>query len=316
MLGVWNVVLPKSLMNRLSHVGGRGIKGAFLMGLVAGVLAAPCTGPIIAFILMLIAKGSDVPFGSLLMLLFSIGMGIPFLVLGTFSSVVSRLPTSGPWMEFIKRLFGAAMLAASVYYLSLVMPLLAQVLAEIRLMGSLAILLILLGIGLLLAPMYIGSVWLRFITIALGAAIPACTIAAFLTEDFSLPERGEDHLVWHLVDDKTRDQEILNKLLREAMTLKKPVMIDFYADWCSSCKRLEAITFKDPRILPILQNMTLVRIDATRHSSYISLLQDRFHVVGLPTVVFLDKNGHPIDDIKIVGFITPLELEKRLAKIK
>jgi thioredoxin:protein disulfide reductase len=319
MLGAGNVVVPVSIMNYFSKVGGQGKKSAFLMGLVAGVLAAPCTGPIIAFILMLIAKGKDVSLGSMLMLMFSIGMGIPFLVLGTFSSAIVRIPKSGPWMDFVKRLFGAAMLAAAVYYLSLVIFPLADFLEDIREWGWIAILFVSLGgIILLFLPVYIKRQLPRIIAITLGASLPAFSIAAFLSDDYNnnLLTAQDDQIVWHIIDEKTHDNKMLDKLLLEAKDLKKPVMIDFYADWCSACRRLEAITFKDPKLVPILEKMTLIRVDATRSSDYISLLQDRFQIIGLPTVVFLDAEGHPIDDIKIVGFINALELGKRLEKIK
>ncbi len=319
MLGAGNVVVPASIMSRISKVGGQGKKGAFLMGLVAGVLAAPCTGPIIAFILMLIAKGKDVSFGSMLMLMFSIGMGIPFLLLGTFSSAIVRIPKSGPWMDFIKRIFGTAMLAAAVYYFSLVIFPLADFLARMREWGLLALLLVsLTGVVLLFLPISLKSRWAQFVAITLGALLPSFSIAAFLSDNYvdSFPTAPENKIVWHLIDDKTRDNKILDKLLLEAKDLKKPVMIDFYADWCSACRRLEAITFKDPKLVPILENMTLIRVDATRNSHYVSLLQNRFQIIGLPTVVFLNAEGHPIDEIKIVGFINALELGKRLDKLK
>lgn len=319
MLGIGNVVLPENIMKRFSQVGGQGKKGAFFMGLVAGVLAAPCTGPIIAFILMLIAKGKDVFFGSMLMLIFSLGMGLPFLLLGTFSSAIARIPKSGPWMDFIKRIFGTAMLAAAIYYLSLVIFPLADFLAEIREWGFLALWLIFLaGLVLLFLPIYMKFFWGRVIAITMGALLPAFSIATLLSDDYldNLFISEPRQIVWHIIDDKTRDNKILDKLLLEAKQLKKSVIIDFYADWCSACRRLEAITFKDPQLIPILKNMTLVRVDATRDSNYLSLLQNRFHIIGLPTVVFIDAAGQPIEDLKIVGFITPFDLGKRLEKFK
>jgi thiol:disulfide interchange protein DsbD len=119
MLGFLNWVLPDSILKRLSRFGGSGIRGAFLMGLVSGLIASPCTGPVLGFILTLISRQGDFFSGSLLMVAYGVGMGIPFLILGTFSSAISRIPKSGTWMTVIKAVFAIGMLSASAYFFML-----------------------------------------------------------------------------------------------------------------------------------------------------------------------------------------------------
>lgn len=116
MFGVLNWILPESTLQRLTKVGGTGLRGAFLMGLVSGLIASPCTGPVLAFILTLISGQGNLATGSVLMLAYGVGMGIPFLILGTFSSTISRLPKSGAWMNVVKFVFAFFMLAASAYF--------------------------------------------------------------------------------------------------------------------------------------------------------------------------------------------------------
>ena len=120
LIGMFTFALPHSWNSTLTRAGARGgYKGAFLMGLVAGIIAAPCTGPVLATILTLIAEKHDLKQGALLMFVYAIGMGLPFLVLGTFSSAISKIPKSGPWMDKIKIVLGLLLIIVSLYYANL-----------------------------------------------------------------------------------------------------------------------------------------------------------------------------------------------------
>ncbi len=121
-LGVYSFQLPEGLQKRLHEVGGAGHGGAFAMGLVAGLIAAPCVGPVVAGILLYVAEQGDLVLGWLLLTVFAVGMGLLFLVLGTFSSLLHRLPRSGGWMEAVKMVFGAVFLGLALYYLRLAVP--------------------------------------------------------------------------------------------------------------------------------------------------------------------------------------------------
>lgn len=123
MLGVFNILLPQKFLARLTKIGGSSYKGVFLMGLVSGIIAAPCTGPVLAFILTLVAVGGEVFTGAYLTILYGLGMGLPFLVLGTFSSAITHIPKSGSFMNVVKIIFAVAMFAAAFYYMQLAFPL-------------------------------------------------------------------------------------------------------------------------------------------------------------------------------------------------
>lgn len=125
-LGVFEIRLPGGLQNKLSQTGGAGWAGAFVMGLVAGIIAAPCVGPIVAGILLYVAQQQDPVLGFGLLFTFAIGMGQLFLVLGTFSSLLNRLPKSGSWMEGVKLIFGVVFIAMALYYLQFLFPALAE----------------------------------------------------------------------------------------------------------------------------------------------------------------------------------------------
>ncbi|MFU8802485.1 MAG: cytochrome c biogenesis protein CcdA [Bradymonadaceae bacterium] len=121
-LGVMDFRLPGNLQTKLSQTGGAGYAGALIMGLVAGVIAAPCVGPIVAGILLYVAQQQDLMLGTVLLMVFALGMGMLFLVLGTFSSLIHRLPRAGGWMEGVKAVFGVVFIGLAMYYLRFVVP--------------------------------------------------------------------------------------------------------------------------------------------------------------------------------------------------
>lgn len=125
-LGVFDFRLPGALQTKLGQKGGVGFGGAFVMGLVAGIIAAPCVGPIVTGILLYVARQQDIALGFILLLVFALGMGMLFLVLGTFSSLLNKLPRAGTWMEGVKTLFGVIFIAMALYYIRFVFPALNQ----------------------------------------------------------------------------------------------------------------------------------------------------------------------------------------------
>lgn len=315
LFGAFELTLPPSLLARLSHVGGKGYHGAFAMGLVAGIVAAPCTGPVLVFILTLIASDGNWWSGSSLMFAYGIGMGFPFLILGAFSSSISRLPKSGPWMDVVKNIFGIVMLAVAFHYLQLVFPVLAQLLQRVSMTGPL-FLMALAALGLSMDAMHFsfkhGSVLSRF----RGAFGVLCVLAALVgfAERMSEPEHVST-LKWEVIGDKEDAVSRLNDILENAKANKMPVMIDFYADWCSACHELDHYTYGNAQVDAELVRFVRVKLDVTRDSPTLNQIQSYWGVVGLPTVVFVSSSGEELQQPKVFGFMGPAEFLMQLKEI-
>lgn len=318
LFGIINVVIPQRMLTMLSAIGGQGKRGAFLMGMVAGILAAPCTGPVLGFILTLVAEKRDVTVGTVLMLAFSLGMGAPFLLLGTFFSSITRLPKSGPWMDSIKYIFGAVILGTSLFYISLAWSPLLDALQQIRAIG-IGWMLIFLVFGITFFFLRSKKSRVKFVlTQTLGALLASVTVAAMLTYDDSTAQpiaaTNLEGLDWYVIDAKTRDEAVFLHLLDQAKRAMLPVMIDFYADWCVACKQLEHTTFRDEAVARELKRFMLIRVDATNSAKVVDAIENRFKVTGLPTVAFINEQGEVLRT-RIHGFVEPASFLKFLGDI-
>jgi thioredoxin:protein disulfide reductase len=315
MFGAFEFALPSSLQTKLSSVGGGGFGGAFVMGLVAGIIAAPCTGPVLSFILTLIARENNLPKGALLMVFYALGMGVPFLVLGTFSQAISRMPKSGNWMEVVKSIFGLLMIGAALYYLTLGIPALGRLTAPLSGAGSIA------GPVLIAVGAVIGALHLSFkyttltekIRKGVGVAVAVAGIVAFLswanagTTATSVAWRHIDHTTPGAVDQ-------LDGWLAEAKSAKLPVMIDFGAAWCFACKELDKLTYVDGTVLAESQRFMNIKVDATEETAALTAIQSRFGIVGLPTVAFFAADGTRATD-RVTGFLPAAEYVEVMRRV-
>lgn len=321
MFGAFEFALPASLQNKLSQMGGAGFKGAFVMGLVAGIIAAPCTGPVLSFILTLIAKDGDVAKGAAFMFAYAVGMGLPFLVLGTFSSALSSIPKSGRWMETVKSIFGIMMLSAGLYYLQFGIPAVADGFKELAPLG------VYLAPGGIVFGVLIGALNLSFKDssvvdkIRKGVGVAAIVVGllagvAWLTTSPEPPQGKVGAKVTFIkIGTEAGGLEKYDFLLAEAKKACKPVMIDFYADWCVACKELDKLTYPDPKVAAESLRFTNIKIDATADGPTSTALQKRYGVVGLPTVVFINGRGEVLNDPRVTGFEKAepyLEIMKRV----
>lgn len=313
MLGVFNFVMPPYLIQRLARVGGQGKRGAFLMGMVSGLIAAPCTGPVLGFILTLIANTESVVFAVVLMLVFSFGLGAPFLALGTFSQAITRIPKSGAWMNSVKSILGAGIMGAALYYLALVIPALAGILSTIRGLGVIAmVLFIVSGVVLIVSRAAMPRLWPLSVV---GVFLTTVAISSLLMiEDGPAHETHDEANAWHMIDSAVTDEKAFDNMLEEARGRGLPVLVDFYADWCAACRQLDQKTLSNPSVVQQLNKFYLIRIDATTSSPYVSKLENRFKVIGLPTVIFIKKDGSVADD-RVLGFISPTQFISTLKRI-
>lgn len=310
MFGAYEIRLPASLSNQLTHVGGRGYKGAFLMGLVAGLIAAPCTGPVSAFILTMIARNQNVALGSALMAIYALGLGLPFLLLGSFSAAISKMPKSGPWMETVKSFFGLAMFVGALYYLQLMWPEFKEILAPLGVWDP-YLALILIIVGLLLGALHFTFKDSHpFEKFKKGLGILSLTYGILISLScLEVIEQKANHptsnLIWNVINET--DGEAVAKF-DAILASRKPcqrVLVDFYADWCIACKELDHNTWPDPAVQTILKDFLLIKVDATHDTPSLNKLQQHFGVVGLPLIRFYGSDGKLDEKLIIPGFIGP-----------
>lgn len=298
MLGAFDLALPTGLQTRLSQVGGEGWAGAFLMGLVSGIVAAPCTGPVLGGVLLWVATTRNVLLGAGLLFTFSIGMGVLFFVLGTFAV---SLPKSGPWMDSVKSVFAVVMLVAALYFLQGPFPPLRAVLSAAPwvpwVTGGLAALGVLLG-GIHLT--FHGGWGVRLLKGA-GVVLLVGAVA------YRVGGLGVVHLEWLHSEPKA---------IALATKEHKPLMLDFTATWCGDCKALAKVTYKDPNVKRELSRFVTAEIDVSDDESpEYQRLKTKYRFVGLPNVVFVDSSGKRMPKLTVTGFMKPKPFLERLKQV-
>jgi thiol:disulfide interchange protein DsbD len=289
MFGAFDLTLPASLHERLSRVGGRGFAGAFLMGLVGGLIAAPCTGPPLAGILAYVATTRDAGHGFLLLATYAAGIGVPFWAIAGFSM---QLPKSGPWMNAVKSVFGIALVVAGLYYLRPIVPALGRLTSRsnVFLGGTV----VAVAAGLLL-----GAVHLSFsagtrpaLRKAVGTALTVAGIFAFINYLLT----PEIHIEW------LRSEPAA---VAAARTEGKPMLVDFMADWCLPCQEMDVKVFGRPDVAQTLADFVLLRIDLSRENEDDSLapIKAKYHVQTLPAVRVATPDGNILAEINhLVGW--------------
>ena len=302
MLGVFELRVPYALQNRLNSVGGAGFAGAFVMGTVAGVIAAPCTGPALGAVLSYVATTESVFLGFWLLLTYALGMGLLFIVIGTFSGAIAALPRSGGWMYILENIFGVAIITVALYFLKDVISPLRTLLQNS--MGFFAIA----GV-LVLAGVTLGKFSQRFKDLprlvqfrkAVGVLLAVFGLYMFVGGLTT----AESDLVW-----VAGEAQGLEAGRKEG----KPVMLDFYATWCAACNELEH-TYSDPAVKSKLSKFVNVKLDFTRNSAEVERLKQKYGIVGLPVVIFFDSEGNQLTDKRLEKFVEPEEFLGLLAGI-
>ena len=279
MFGAFDLTLPDALTQRLAAAGGIGYRGAFVLGMVCGVMGAPCTGPVLLSILTWIAQTKSVAMGTVVGLSFSLGLGTLFWVVGTFAV---GLPKGGKWMLGIKSAAGIVMIVLAHYYLKNALPVIARPARPDT--SFLAICAGIVAVGIAVGGVHLywddGGVVVKARK-ALGIVL--CSAGGFFFVIGWQTPKGS--LTWE------HSEELAST---KAKTEKRPLLVDFTADWCGACKELAKHTFADPRVMEkaVAAKYIAVKVDATNDEDpQVDVVKGKYKVVGLPTVVIYDSNG-------------------------
>lgn len=332
MFGAYELALPSSLATRLNSVGGNGLVGALLMGSVSGFLAAPCTGPVLSGVLAFVAKTQNPVLGGSLLFVYALGIGVPFFLLGAFTV---RLPKSGVWMEWVKSVFGIALLALAMAYLRDAFPALRERVAalavELGRPAGVAIAAVLVFLGVLLGAIHRSfkstrpdAFWKGLGVAVIVAAILLRTNASngpivgqlFVRNGWAAPPPSTK-VEWQLFfpgkQVVVKTTSVFDSALAQARAQGRPVMIDFFAEWCEACKELDRDVYVKPEVASESSRFLNIKVDATNEDEVITQLFSRFGIQGLPTVAFVSSAGELLTNPRVTGY---LEADEFLGQLK
>ena len=308
MFGVFTLQLPSSLQTKLSLLSQQQKAGAFggvfLMGMIAGLVASPCTSAPLSGALLYVAQSGDLFTGAITLYLLALGMGVPLILITLFGNKI--LPKSGMWMETVKKLFGFVMLALPVFLISRILP--DEWTPRLWAMLGTAFF-----IWFAFQMPKNGTGWLFRILFLVAAMISVKPLQAWVWGESSAQSAVENKLVSHVEFKQVKSEAELQQALAE--NNKSLVMLDLYADWCVACKEFEKETFSDPRVQKTFGDMLLLQVDMTKNSEENRALMTKYKVLGLPTILFFNQDGKEIEESRVNGFMPPVEFLQWIEKI-
>ena len=297
LFGFWELQLPSGLMQAASK-SYAGYLGTLFMGITLGVVAAPCIGPFVLGLLTWVASMGNPWLGFIIFFTLSLGLGLPLFLLAIFSGQIDKLPRSGEWMLWVRKLMGWVLVGMAAYFIRPILPETAE---------NLVLATVALAAGLHLGWIDKTKASFRaFEWIKTGSGITALVITTLMIGTWVMQGPG---VVW---------QPYSDELLPEAKKLKKTVIIDFYANWCAPCRELDEVTFHNTEVVKQSNHdFTMVKVDLTRKGNpdHERLLR-RYKVKGVPTVIFIDHQGNERHDLRLVDFLPPDQFLIRMAEAK
>lgn len=310
MYGAFELQLPHAFRNRF----GKGTKhtgflGAYLSGLLAGLVASPCVGPVLVAILTYVSTQKSMFFGFFLLFSYAMGMGLIFIILGAFTELSKKLPRSGPWMDFMKFLLGSLMLTAFYYYL--------QFLLSERLFQ------IVLGSGLILLSSLYGTFMpiphpkrRDYLRKGLMQTIFVLGLTSLVLGVFDLNFLRTNPLISESSQTKSDWLPYSEEYFFKASSQSKPIILDFYADWCAACHELDKYVFSSSEFKNATKEVVLLKFDATKDSDLLAELKKKFQIKGLPTILFFDSKGQWLEKLTLTEFEKKELFLKRLQGLK
>ncbi|HHQ4886706.1 TPA: protein-disulfide reductase DsbD [Aeromonas veronii] len=311
MFGLYTLQLPSSLQTRLSGLSNRqqggSVAGVAIMGMISGLVCSPCTTAPLSGALIYVAQSGDLWLGGAALYALSLGMGLPLLLLGTSGGKL--LPKAGAWMDVIKQLFGFALLAVPILLLS-------------RLWSDQVTTLAWLAWGLLLCgylyhhnqhqPHSVAKSVRGFVLLL--AMISAVVVGKDLLQPASPATVSTS--ASQSAPQFVRIKTLADLKVQLAAARGKPVLLDLYADWCVACKEFEHKTFSDPAVRERFSQMVLLQADVTANDDADIELLNSLNVLGLPTLIFFDREGKELAGQRITGFMGPAEFLGRLDQLR
>ena len=302
MFGYFKLELPQSIQGKIHKTTDgkekQGVVGIAIMGFLSALIVGPCVAPPLAGALVYIGQTGDAFLGGAALFVMSLGMGIPLLLIGIGAG--KYMPKPGGWMDSVSKVFGIVMLAVAVWMLDRVLPAtIVMFLWALLLIGAALYLQVfkhILARLITVVVMIYGVI--VFVGAVSGATNPLDPLSKFTSG--VVVGQASAKLDWKYV--KTNAE--IDALVKAS---SKPVMLDFWAEWCVSCKELDAITFKDPEVLAKLNEFTLIKADVTKNTDDDKAMQKRFGVVGPPALIFWDKDNKEIKSSQIVGYKNPTD---------
>src|ERR1700733_10210012 len=322
MFGVFTLQMPGFIQTRIAQLSNRQRGGSFggvaVMGMLSALIVTTCVGPVLVAALIVIGQTGDVLRGAAALFAMSLGMGAPLLVVG--SSAGRWMPRAGAWMDSVKRLFGALMLALAAWMLARIVP--ARWTLLLFALPAAAAAIVLWGFvplgrarrairdrvddaGNARPPAASPALWLARSAAVLVAlyALALLVGAGRGAEDLLQPLASRSAVADEPAFTSIASLADLRREVQAAAAVHQPVMLDFYADWCTSCKEMQRYTFNDPGVRDALKSVRLLRADVTANSADDQALLHQFQIYGPPTIAIYDAQGHEHQEYRVVGYM-------------
>lgn len=292
--GFWELRLPSAL-TRAASKSYKGYFGTFFMGLTLGIVAAPCIGPFVLMLLTYVGQKGDPFLGFLYFFILSLGMGLPLCILAIFSGAIERLPMSGDWMLWIRKFMGWVLIGMGYYFTNSLIP------NHLHRHAVLFVVALIAGIHLgWIDRSGKGLRLFYYVKKATGIIIILFGLY-FLVSAIDLDEKVQ----W-----TPYNETILNNAARD----RKPVILDVYADWCIPCREMEKKIFRNPEVVKLSKDFIKLQLDITRKQPEQDIIRKRFHIEGAPTIIFFNKDGQELTELRVESMIDHTEFLTKMEK--